>query len=382
MISRRAAGIAPFQVMHLLGHARALEAEGRDLVHMEIGEPDFATPDPIVAAGRMALEAGRTKYTPSLGLPALREAIARHYQADLGVTLGPERVLVTPGASGALLLVLGVLLDPGDEVLLADPGYPCNRHFAAFLDARPRALPVGPETAWQLTWPQVEAAWGPRTRVVLVADPSNPTGTRMDPGELARIHAGVRERGGVLVVDEIYQELVYDRPPRTALSLGDDLFVVNSFSKYHGMTGWRLGWAVAPAQALGALERLAQNLFLAAPTIAQHAAVAAFDPLTRAETEARRRAFRERRDFLVPALKDLGFEVPAHPDGAFYVYAGCRAFGKDSQALSEAMLEGPGVVVTPGSDFGRNRPEDWLRFAYTTGLERLREGVERLRRFL
>jgi aspartate/methionine/tyrosine aminotransferase len=374
--------IEPFYVMDLLARAQGLEHSGRDLVHMEVGEPDFPTPTPILEAGRRALAEGRTRYTPALGLPALREAIAGHYGKRFGVQLGATDVAVTPGASGALLLALAVVVDPGDEVLLADPGYPCNRHFVELLEGRPVAIPVGADTGYQPTPAQLDAAWGPRTTALLVATPSNPTGTLLSPEDLVALHRVVSRRGGVLIVDEIYQELVFDGPAHTALAHSRDLFVINSFSKYFGMTGWRLGWLVAPQPYMEAVDRLAQNLFLAAPTPSQHAALAAFEPQTLAITEERRLAFGRRRDYLVPALRDLGFHVPVTPQGAFYVYAGCGGLADDSLALAEALLTRAGVAVTPGRDFGRHAPERHLRLAYTTTEERLGEGVSRIGRFL
>jgi aspartate/methionine/tyrosine aminotransferase len=381
-LAARMGRIQPFYVMDLLARAQALERGGRDLVHMEVGEPDFPTPDPVTRAGQRALAEGRTRYTPALGLPELREAIARHYRDRFGTPVEPEAVAVTPGASGALLLALGVLVDPGDEVLMADPGYPCNRHFVALLEGVAVGVPVGPETGYQLTAAQVEAAWTERTRAVLVASPSNPTGTLLHPGALGDLRLAVERLGGVLIVDEIYHELVFDHPAGTALSQSRDLFAVNSFSKYFGMTGWRLGWLVAPAPYRDAVERLAQNIFLAAPTLSQHAALAAFSPETLMLTERRRQAFRERRDFLLPALRDLGFDLPLTPEGAFYLYAGCAALTDDSFAVARELLERGGVAVTPGRDFGAHRPERHLRFAYTTDIARLTEGVERIRRFL
>ncbi len=381
-IAQRMERIEPFHVMSLLARAQALEAQGRDLVHMEVGEPDFATPEPVVEAARQALTAGRTRYTPALGLPALRGAVAGHYRDRFGVNLDADTVAVTPGASGALLLALGVTVNPGDEVVLADPGYPCNRHFVELLEGRPRAVAVGWETGYQLTARQVEAAWTERTRVVLVASPSNPTGTLLPASELAAMQAVVRRGGGVLIVDEIYHELVFDAPARTALSQSQDLFVVNSFSKYWGMTGWRLGWLVAPAAYMDAVNRLAQNIFLAAPTLSQYAALEAFSEPVRVITDARREAFRQRRDFLLPALRDLGFDLPLTPDGAFYLYAGCDRFTDDSFSLANDLLDRAGVAVTPGKDFGSHRSERHLRFAYTTDIQRLEEGVARIRRYL
>ena len=381
-IARRMERIRPFYVMALLERAKQLELEGRSVIHMEVGEPDFPTPGAIVAAGIRALEEGKTRYTPALGIPPLRRAIADFYRHRFGVDVDPGRVIVTPGASGALQLAMSVLIDPGQTVLMADPGYPCNRHFVELVGGRPKAVPVGPGTGYQLTAEQVAAHWTPETRAVLVATPSNPTGTLLSAAALREIHALVREKGGVLIVDEIYQGLTYGCQAETALALPGDLFVVNSFSKYFGMTGWRLGWLVAPDSHVDAVDRLAQNIFLSAPTVSQYAALSAFEQRTLDELEARRSAFQERRDFLLPALKALGFQVPVTPQGAFYLYANCRTLTDDSFRFATALLEAEGVAVTPGKDFGENAPESHIRFAYTTGIPRLAEGVERLRRFI
>ncbi len=381
-IARRMERIKPFYVMELLGRARNQERQGRDLVHMEVGEPDFATPRPIIRAGEQALREGHTHYTPALGLPELRKAIATHYGDEFDLALDAGRIAVTPGASGALQLALGVLVDPGDEVLMADPGYPCNRHFVEMFNGVPVSLPVGRESGYQLTADLVDAAWTEQTRAVLVASPSNPTGTLLSKAQLRELLAVVEKRGGTLIVDEIYHQLVFDGAPETALSLSCDLFVVNSFSKYFGMTGWRLGWLVAPESYVDAVDRLAQNIFLAAPTLSQHAALAAFDPSTREITEQRRLEFGRRRDYLLPALRDLGFGLPLTPQGAFYLYADCSGLVPDSFAFAEELLEKAGVVVTPGRDFGSYREAQHLRFAYTTSLERLEQGVKRIGDYL
>jgi len=309
-------GIAPFHVMDILARAQALEAAGRDIIHLEIGEPDFATPKPIVAAGIAALRAGHTHYTGALGLPALREAIAGFYAARWQAAVDPARIVVTPGASGALLLTLGLLAGPGDEVLMADPGYPCNRHFVRFCDARAVTVPVDADSGFQLTLESVERHATSATRAVLIASPSNPTGTAISPDELARIRDWCRAQGVALIVDEIYLALTYDGSEHSA-ARWDDVFVINSFSKYFSMTGWRLGWLAAPAWAMPALERLAQNLFLAAATPAQHAALAAFSPATLDELENRKAELRARRDFLLSALRERGFDIPLTPQGAF-----------------------------------------------------------------
>ncbi|MCP5277366.1 MAG: pyridoxal phosphate-dependent aminotransferase [Thiobacillus sp.] len=368
--------------MAILARARELEARGRDIVHLEIGEPDFATPAPIVAAGMDALQAGLTHYTPALGLPALRQAIAAYYGTRYGAAVDPERVCVTPGASGALLLAMAALFDPGEEVLMADPGYPCNRHFARLVEARGVGVPVGPESHFQLTAELVDRHWRPQTRGVLVANPGNPTGTLIAPGELAAIHEVVRKRGGVLLVDEIYHELVYGDSPPSAAGLGEDVVVINSFSKYFLMTGWRLGWMLVPPALVPAVDRLAQNIFLAAPTVAQHAALAALAPQTRPLLEAAKAELGNRRDWLFPQLKHLGFDLPVMPDGAFYIYAGIDAFGEEAEGLAERWLMEAGVAVTPGTDFGLHLASRHVRFAYTTSMERVRQAVERLEKVL
>ena len=378
----RMADIAPFHVMEVMGHAQAAAAAGRDIVHMEVGEPDFATAEPIVEAGIRALRDGHTHYTLALGLPALREAIADFYRTRHGVAVEPRRVVVTVGASGALQLALWALVGPGDEVLVTDPGYPCNRHFVRLAGGVPVDLPVGPDSRWQPTVRQIEAALTPRTRALLLASPANPTGAVIDRDELARIAALLRERGVALIADEIYHGLIYDADTTTALACDADALVVNSFSKYFGMTGWRLGWAVMPDALLRSVEKLAQNLFIAPPTPAQYAALAAFEPATLALLDERRDAFRARRDLLLPALRGFGFDIPATPQGAFYIYAGCERFANDSSALCLRLLDEAGVAATPGLDFGPHTARSHLRFAYTTSCERIEEAIARLGRVL
>ena len=375
--STRMSGIAPFHVMDILARAQALEAAGRDIIHLEIGEPDFATPQPIVEAGIAALRAGHTHYTGALGLPKLREAIAGFYATRWQATVDPERIVVTPGASGALLLALGLLSGPGDDVLMADPGYPCNRHFTRFCNARAVTIPVDAASGFQLTLELIQQHVTAATRAVLIASPSNPTGTAISAGELERIHDWCAAHGIALIVDEIYLALTHDGDEHSA-ARWDDVFVINSFSKYFLMTGWRLGWLVAPAWAMAALERLAQNLFLAASTPAQHAALAAFAPDTLVELEARKAELRDRRDFLLPALRDRGFAIPTQPQGAFYLYADCSAHTDDSFHFAQALLEQVGLAVTPGLDFGQHQPQRYLRIAYTQPLPRLIEAVARL----
>jgi len=374
--------IQPFHVMALLARARELEAEGRSIVHMEIGEPDFVTPQSVIDAGIGALQAGYTHYTPAVGLQVLRERIAAFYRLRYDVDVEPQRVIVTPGASAALQLILAAVVNPGDQVLMADPGYPCNRNFVYLLNGQPVGIPVTAASNYQPTSQQVREYWTERVAALLVASPSNPTGTLLGEHTLREYHASTTAQGGCLIVDEIYHGLVYGEQASTALAISDEIFVVNSFSKYFGMTGWRLGWMVAPQAYVADIDKLAQNLFLAAPTIAQHAALKAFDDESVSVLETRRREFQQRRDYLLPALRDIGFEIPVIPDGAFYLYANCSRFTDDSFSFSSRLLEEAGLAITPGIDFGVNQPETHVRFAYTTSLENLQEGVRRLREFL
>ncbi|MGB5179769.1 MAG: pyridoxal phosphate-dependent aminotransferase [Gammaproteobacteria bacterium] len=378
----RMQSIQPFHVMALLARARELEAAGRSIIHMEIGEPDFITPQPVIDAGIRALQDGYTHYTPAVGLQALRERIAEFYQQRYNINVEPRRIVITPGASAALQLVMAVLVNPGDRVLMADPGYPCNRNFVYLLNGQPLGIPVTAASAYQPTPQQVHEYWTDGVTALLVASPSNPTGTLLGEHVLREFHAIAADRGGSLIVDEIYHGLVYDEQATTALAVSDDIFVVNSFSKYFGMTGWRLGWLVAPDAYVSDIDKLAQNLFLAAPTISQHAALKAFDEENINILESRRLEFQQRRDYLLPALRDLGFEIAVIPEGAFYLYASCSRLTDDSDSFTSRLLEDAGVAITPGIDFGINRPETHVRFAYTTSLENLQEGVRRLQAYL
>jgi len=377
-LAERMRGIAPFHVMDLMARAHALEADGRDIVHMEVGEPDFPSAPPIIEAGRRALAEGKTGYTGAAGIPPLRAAISDHYRRSYGLDVPAERILLTPGASGALLLALGLLVDPGDEVLMADPSYPCNRNFVRFLGGREQLVAVGPESGYQLDAGLAHRHAGPATVAMMLATPSNPTGTVLSAAQLEGLIEWAGHSGRAVVVDEIYHGLTYGKPAVSALSFSDQVFVINSFSKYFGMTGWRLGWLVVPQTHTREAEKLAQNLFLAPSTPAQYAALAAFADETRDILETRRSEFQRRRDFLVPALRSLGFEIPVTPEGAFYVYADSSRFGRDSFNLAQRAIEQAGVAITPGIDFGRWRAEEHIRFAYTTSLERLEEGVRRL----
>ena len=380
-LASRMSAIEPFHVVALVTRARELEAQGRSIVNMVIGEPDFPTPQPVVDAGIEALRSGQIRYTPSLGTPELRQAISGWYRQRYGVDLPPARIAVTSGSSGALLLTMGVLLSPGDQVLMADPAYPCNRHFVRALEGEAVGIPVGPDSAYQLTAGLVDEHWTPRTAAVMVASPSNPTGTLMPLDELQAIHAVVQRRGGTLIVDEIYHGLTYDCEARSALEVTDDVFIINSFSKYFCMTGWRLGWMVAPGDYAQDLEKLAQNLYISNSEIAMRGALAAFGPESLAACERNRAAFQAQRDFLLPQLRALGFDVPVTPQGAFYVYANCGKLTGDSYGFCLDLLETAGVAVAPGLDFGEHRAAEHVRFSYPKPIPVLAEGVRRLEEF-
>ncbi|QLC73784.1 pyridoxal phosphate-dependent aminotransferase [Pseudomonas sp. LPB0260] len=380
--SARSRAIEPFHVMALLARANQLQADGHDVIHLEIGEPDFTTAAPVVAAGQAALAAGHTRYTAARGIPALREAIAGFYAQRYRLSIDPERILITPGGSGALLLASSLLVDPGKHWLLADPGYPCNRHFLRLIEGAAQLVPVGPEVRYQLTPELVDRHWDRDSVGALVASPANPTGTLLPREELAALSQALKAHGGHLVVDEIYHGLTYGVDAASVLEVDDEAFVLNSFSKYFGMTGWRLGWLVAPPAAVPELEKLAQNLYISAPSMAQHAALACFEPQTLEICEQRRHEFQRRRDFLLPALRELGFRIAVEPEGAFYLYADISAFGGDAFAFCQHFLETEHVAFTPGLDFGRHLAGQHVRFAYTQNLPRLQQAVERIARGL
>ncbi len=378
----RTRSIEPFYVMEVVKEAARLEAGGASIIHMSIGEPDFTAPAPVQRAAIEAIQNGITRYTPALGIEPLRCAIADWYAGHYGLRVDPQRVVVTAGASAALLLAFAALVERDAEVLMPDPTYPCNRHFVAAFEGRARLLPCPPQTRFQPTAEQVDSNWSAATRGVLLASPSNPTGTSIRPQALRELIGRVRSRGGFVVIDEIYQGLSYDDAPTTALSLDDEAIVLSSFSKYFNMTGWRLGWLVVPPALLPAIERLAQNLFICPSAVAQHAALACFAPESIAVYEARRAEFRRRRDFLVPALRRLGFGIPVVPDGAFYIYADISRFSADSWAFAFELLHATGVCVVPGRDFGCAEPGRYVRISYANAYERLQEAVGRIESFL
>ncbi|XOV85939.1 MAG: aminotransferase class I/II-fold pyridoxal phosphate-dependent enzyme [Pseudomonadota bacterium] len=375
----RLQGIQPFRVMKLLARAGELDQLGCDVVHMEVGEPDFDTPAAIVAAGQAALSNGVTKYTAAAGITPLREAISQHYETTFGAEVPASRIFVTAGGSGALLLATALCLDPGEGFLMTDPGYPCNRHFLTAFNAEAQLVPVSGKDGYQLTPALVEQYWRTNTRGVLLATPANPTGAVVPEAHLREIADFVAAKGGHLVVDEIYQGLTYaPLQPVTVLRDLPGAIVVNSFSKYFGMTGWRLGWIVVPEDAILLMEKLAQNLFICPSSIAQQAALAAFTPDSRAVMESQRAAFQARRDFLVPALRQLGFDIGESPAGAFYLYAGLPDGLGTSESFCQRLLEEFFVAVTPGTDFGDYQAEQHVRFSFARDLDVLREGVRRI----
>ena len=377
--AERVRKIEPFRVMDIVARAAALEADGHDVVHMEVGEPDFPTPGAIVKAGQKALTAGKTKYTTAQGLPELRECISQQYMDWYGISIDPSRIFVTTGGSAALLLVTAMLLNVDEGFLMTDPGYPCNRHFLHAFEAEPQLVPVTADDHFQLTPALIERHWKDNTRGALIASPANPTGAVIARKDLEQIANAIKERNGYLVVDEIYHGLVYgDVAQDSVLSIDPSAFVVNSFSKYFGMTGWRLGWMVVPPDAVKIAEKLSQNLFICPSSVAQHAALGAFGIDAKNEMERNKAEFKKRRDFLVPALRKLGFGVPLMPEGAFYVYAKLPAGLGSSEAFAQSLLEQHHVAITPGTDFGTYLAEDYARFSYSQDLETLKKGVERI----
>ncbi len=391
-ISQRAERTEPFYVMEV---AKAASQKAREVAHtdrpvvfLNIGEPDFTAPPLVQAAAQAAIDAGQTQYTPALGLEPLRQAISDWYGSRFGVQVPASRIVITAGASAALQLACLALIDRGDEILMPDPSYPCNRHFVSAAEGVAKLIPTTADERFQLSADKVAAAWGPHTRGVLLASPSNPTGTSIDPAELRRIHDVVRSHSGITLIDEIYLGLSHDEQfGHSALALGEDIISINSFSKYFNMTGWRLGWLVVPEALVPVLERLAQNLFICASTVSQQAALACFEPASLAEYERRRAEFKARRDYFIPALNELELTVPVAADGAFYAWADCSAacqkLGlKDSWAFAFAALEHAHVAITPGRDFGTDQTARFVRFSTANSMAELQTAIARLKAWL
>jgi len=391
-VTQRAERIEPFYVMEMAKAAQAVAASARHtdrpMVFLNIGEPDFTAPPLVQAAADKAIRDGRTQYTNALGLDSLRERISAWYGSRFGVAVPARRIVITAGASAALQLACLALVEAGDEVLMPDPSYPCNRHFVSAADGRAVLLPAGPEQRFQLTADQVQTHWQAQTRGVLLASPSNPTGTSVAAAELARIHNIVNNHGGISLVDEIYLGLSFDEAyGRTALAIDDQIISINSFSTYFNMTGWRLGWLVVPEQLVPVMERLAQNLFICPSSIAQHAALACFEPDSLAVYEERRAAFKHRRDQFIPQLNAMGLTVPVMPDGAFYAWADCRQACErlglaDSWAFAEHVMREVHVAITPGKDFGVDATANYVRFSTANALQDLNTAAQRLHQLL
>ncbi|MCH8550686.1 MAG: aminotransferase class I/II-fold pyridoxal phosphate-dependent enzyme [Natronospirillum sp.] len=383
-LARREQQVGAFQVMDLIAEAQRLMAAGADVIHLEVGEPDFPTPAPVVEAAHRALDQGHNRYTASSGLPGLQQALSDLYRRRYDVKLAPERFILTPGASGALQVVLSLMLDAGEEILLPEPGYPCNRHISSVLNIKPRTAPLEAALGFDLTPGWLARHWHADTRALLVSSPANPTGKVLDERSLSVLVDWCRERDAQLLVDEIYHGLGHDRAhtPSVLEIEPDEVWVVNSFSKYFGMTGWRLGWAVVPEAAVDAANRLVQNLFLAPPTLSQHAALRALKSDMEEEYEERRAAFRGRRDVLLQGLEKLGFHMPAGGEGAFYLYADISHTGLSAMEFSNRLLLEEHVATTPGNDFGGAAPHQFVRFAYTCEVDRLQEALSRLERFM
>lgn len=382
-ISNTASQIAPFRVMKILGQAKQLEAEGRDIIHMEIGEPDFPSLPCVHQAAMAAAEQGVTHYTPTLGLPVLRQKLSDFYADFYHARVNAEQIVITPGSSTALQLVLTAILNPNDQVLLPDPTYPCNRQFVELLQGEIVSVAVDADTNYQLNVELLEKHWTPKMKAVMVASPANPTGTLIEQDALLEMLQFLAERDTYLIVDEIYQGLVYDRPAESILAhdnLPKNLIVINSFSKFFGMTGWRLGWCVAPPYLIDVLDRLGQNLYLSAPTPSQYGALAVLEKSALQQLEKRRQIFQQRRDRLYQAMQQAGFELKAQPQGAFYLYWEVSEYTQDSEQFCADLLESTGVAITPGTDFGQIAGKTHVRLAYTN--DRIEEAVTRIANFL
>lgn len=391
-ISSRAQRIEPFYVMEVAKAAAALAASvaqtDSPMIFLNIGEPDFTAPSRVQEAATRAVRDGLTQYTPATGLMPLRERISDWYRERFNVQVPASRIVVTAGASAALQMACLALIESGDEILMPDPSYPCNRHFVSAADGKAILIPTTAAERFQLSADKVASNWTSATRGVLLASPSNPTGTSIHPDELRRIHSVVQKHGGITLVDEIYLGLSHDpQYGHTALALDDEIISINSFSKYFSMTGWRLGWMVVPEHLVSVIERLAQNLFICPSTIAQHAALACFEDDSIAEYERRRTEFKARRDYFIPALNALGLTVPVMPDGAFYAWADCSAacerLGvKDSWELAFKIMNEAHVAVTPGRDFGHADTHRFIRFSTASSMDQLQQAIARLRTLL
>lgn len=381
-IAHRVEQIAPFQVMAVLARAKALQAAGEDVIHLEVGEPDFTTVDSVALAGIRAIEAGKTGYTSATGLPELKQAIASHYAKKYAIEVSPERIIITPGASGALTLLASLMVNSGEQVMMPDPCYPCNRHFLIQVGAQAQLIPTKAKDAFAIDLKTLSEHWQDNTTGLWLASPANPTGCVLSKAYIEEAYQKVSAYGGHLMVDEIYQGLVYEGEDFSALSIADDIFVINSFSKYFAMTGWRLGWVVVPEWAIEGATKLAQNFFISAPTVSQYAALEAFQDGVMAQCEDRLLVLDERRKSLLKGLADIGLPASVPAQGAFYVYVDVSHVTSDAKKWCLDLLEAEKVALTPGADFGFYESEKYVRFAYTCDASRLQEALTRIKRFM
>jgi (5-formylfuran-3-yl)methyl phosphate transaminase len=375
-VAERAEKIPPFIVMDILEKAHEMEKQGRSIIHLEIGEPDFPTPPCICDAASEAICGGKTHYTHSLGIPELREAICGHYFSRYGVRITPDRIVVTSGTSPALFMLFSTLLERGDEIILSDPHYPCYPNFANWLEAKPVFVDVSETDGFQLHAPDVKKKIGPRTRAVLINSPSNPTGNLLPPGRMEELV----ELGIPIVSDEIYHGLAYGEKEHSILEFTDKAFVLNGFSKLYAMTGWRLGYIIAPSAFIRPLQKVQQNFFISAGSVSQWAGVIALTQ-AHADVERMRLVYDERRRFMIRRVKELGFGLPVEPSGAFYMLVNAKHLNQSSHELAFEILEQAGVGVSPGIDFGRNA-EGYLRFSYANSIEHIKEGLDRIEAFI
>ena len=381
-VSNKALNIEPFHVVSLITRAMELEKQGKKIVNLVVGEPEFKTPKPIIDSAIKSLEQNKIRYSPSLGKVELRESIAKWYQDREKINLSYNKIAVTSGSSAALLLTMAVLLNPGNEVIISDPSYPCNRHFVAAMEGVATCVPVDSKTNYQLTLEKVKDNWTEKTKAVLVSSPSNPTGGILDYEELEKIYSFVCSQGGYLIVDEIYRGISYDKEPVSATALGENVFVINSFSKYFCMTGWRLGWLVAPEKFIEKIEHLAQNLYISNSDIAQDAALSAFSPDVVSQLDSNLVHYKEQKDYLMNELLRIGFKIPVEPKGAFYIYADASNFTDDSYKFCWKILEDIGVAIAPGLDFGNYRSNIHVRFSFPKTINIMSEGIKRIDNYL
>lgn len=381
-LAKRTDKIVPFHAVEVFKQAQALAAQGHDIISLGIGEPDFTAPQPVIEKLHQASIDALSGYSEPVGIRPLRESIAKYYQEHFGATVCPDRIIITSGASGALMLACMAVIDAGDEVLMPDPSYPANQNFVIAAGGTPKLVECTSEQRFQLDAQTVAANWGPKTKGVLIASPSNPTGTSIEPEALKALIKEVRSRNGFIIMDEIYLGLYYDGQAQSALTLDDNIIIINSFSKYFHMTGWRLGWIIAPEEIIPAMDKMGASLTICAPTLAQHAALACFEPETIAIYEERKLAFKQRRDFLLPAFEKIGLDVPVAPDGAFYIYADISKHSPDSYDFSQRLMKEAGVAAVPGLDFGPAHAKTKVRFSYATSMDMLEEAVHRMEKFL